>query len=315
MVVTISPPEKLDKTTVVRGLSCEWRGQTTEYEGQPVLVIENKHCRAVIAYQGAQVLEFQRRGHAPLLWLSEASNFLPKRAIRGGIPLCFPWFGQHPTDPSILSHGFARNLPWTLYHVTEDDSGHVLTFTFRDNEETRAIWPHAFNAMLEIRLGQLLELKFSVANVDKKPFDFTFAFHSYFAVDQIAQTKVVGLENTPFFDQLAPGKGFHQLERFPIEFHAETDRIYQRATGEYQIVQEHSKQRALIDAPDCSSAIVWNPWVEKTARLGDMDKDDWQNMLCVECGKVGAEVVTLGVSKVVSFTLTLASSFPEESLI
>lgn len=290
----------------INHLYFEQLGQTAGCEGQPVLRIENRHCRAVIAYQGAQVLQFQRHNHAPLLWLSPLSNFTPKHAIRGGVPLCFPWFGKHPTESKVPSHGFARNMPWLLQSVTESEQDHTLIFTLKDNDETRSIWPHAFNAMLEIRLGELLNLDFSIVNVDQNPFDFTFAFHSYFAIEHIARTQILGLENAPFLDQLKPENGFSQMESTPIRINQETDRIYQCNRGNYKIVQDHLNQHILIQSSNCPNVIVWNPWVEKTSKLGDMSADSWQNMLCVESGRI-MDVITLDVGQTINFHLTLSS--------
>ncbi len=307
MTSIMIPPEKLDRSTRIAGLHCEWRGQTTEQEGQPVWVVENQHCRAVIAYQGAQVLEYQRHDHPPLLWMSEAANYMPQRAIRGGIPLCFPWFGKHPTNPDIISHGFARNLPWSLHHAIADETGHVLYFTLQECDESLAIWPYRFQTMLEVHLGESLRLTFSVANSDETPFDFTFAFHSYFAVPDIDQVAVTGLEQVPFYNQLAPEAGYDQREADPIRFTAETDRIYQGGQGRYQIETGVDAHDIWVLAPECPSAVVWNPWVEKTARLGDMPPDAWQHMVCVECGRVGDEVVTLQPGQLVSYELVLAN--------
>ena len=290
----------------VAGLSASWRGQSID-AGLPVVEIDNPFCHAVVAYHGAQVLEYIPRGHAPLLWLSEQTHYSSHKAIRGGIPLCFPWFGAHPSDPKLPSHGFARTRAWQLAKAEADDDGHLLVFRLEDDESTRLLWPHGFVAELEMRFGAALTLTLQVTNRDSVPFDFTFAFHSYFSVADVTQTQVTGLENTSYLDQLAPQLGDQLSEATPIRFSAETDRIYQGGAGRYRIAQTDGKAFTQISSADATSVIVWNPWIDKAARLGDMNPNAWPQMLCVECGRVGTAPVSIAAGASATFTLTLES--------
>ena len=155
-----------------------------------------------------------------------------------------------------------------------------------------------------MRLGAEAVLTLHVSNRDAQPFDFSFAFHSYFAVADVRQTEVTGLEGAPYLDQLAPALGDQQRAQTPIRFNAETDRIYQGGSGQYQIVQA-GQATTQIDSADCGSVIVWNPWTDKAARLGDMHPEAWPAMLCVECGQVGAHVVTVAAGASAAFSLRL----------
>lgn len=273
--------------------------------GLPVLHIRNEFCSATISYQGAQVLHYQQTGESPLLWQSEPNSFQAGKAIRGGIPLCFPWFGQHPTQTDLPSHGFARNMDWQLQQATENAQGHHLTFVLRDNAATRLLWNHAFEAVMDIHLGEQLHFEFRVKNNDQHPFAFSFAWHSYFQIEDINQTQLHGLEHTRFLDQLCTSAGYNSGDTQPVSFSSETDRIYQQASGHYQI---KSALESTIDihSASCSSVVVWNPWSEKAARLNDMAKDAWKNMLCVECGQVDSATVQLAPAQLVSYQLTLS---------
>lgn len=278
------------------------QGVLTELD---VIEIDNPFCSAVIALQGAQVLHYQQKAKSselpipPLLWLSDNNSFAPQKAIRGGIPLCFPWFNKHPEYPNLASHGFARNLEWILESIIESADGHQVVLTLEQNMETLKVWPYSFKAQLAVHLGEQLSLRFSVKNTDKQAFEFKFLFHSYFAVDDIHQTQVMGLENTAFLDHLNPELD-NLREVDTIGFNAETDRLYSLASGRYRIMQP--SQSDILIQSDCSDAVVWNPWIEKTQRLGDMSADAWQQMLCVECGQV-SDPVMLAVGETRAFKM------------
>lgn len=286
------------------GIKSQWLAQDTE-AAMEAWVIDNPWCDAVIARQGAQVLHYQQKQKPPLLWLSKANQFQSAKAIRGGIPLCFPWFGKHPTQADLPSHGFARQMDWHLQQASENAQGHHLTFVLRDNAATRLLWDYAFEAVMEIRLGAQLEINFQVSNTDSQPFEFGFAWHSYFDIEDISQTQLTGLEGLAFLDQLLPEAGYSHADSQPVTFCAETDRIYQQAGGRYQI---RSAQQApiQIEAAKCSSVVVWNPWAEKAVRLGDMPEQSWKNMLCVECGQVGGANVHLEAGQTVCYAMVLS---------
>lgn len=242
------------------------------------------------------MLEFQATGRPPLLWLSERALYTPGKAIRGGIPLCFPWFGPHPGDPAKPAHGFARNRNWQLASASNNDGSHTLVFQLQDDADTRALWPHAFLAELHMEFGRELRLTLVVKNTGPQDFSFSFAFHSYFPVTDIAQARVEGLDGSRCIDQLASTRTPF-VHSGPIAFQGETDRIYLGANGNYRITDSAAARQTIIQAGNCHSAIVWNPWQEKTARLGDMQAEGWRRMLCVECGNVETDTLALAAGQ------------------
>lgn len=252
---------------------------------QPVIMIENQHAKAMIAIQGAQVLSYQALGKQPVLWLSDQAVMEAGQAIRGGIPLCFPWFGKHPAISTLPSHGFARNVLWRLVEGELNEAGHTLIFELGADEDTLIKWPYQFKAQLIVEVGQQLRLSLKVMNTDTQPFEFKFAYHSYFAINNIHHVQVTGLENTAFLDQLEPQLGDQLIETQSIRFTAETDRVYHQCSGQYKIAEDgDGTTDILIQATDSPDAVVWNPWIEKTQRLKDMNINSWQQMVCVECG-------------------------------
>lgn len=265
--------------------------------------IATPYCRALVSAQGAQVLEFQAVGKKPLLWLSDAAVYQPGRAIRGGIPLCFPWFGPAPGG-SGPAHGFARLLDWQLTEAENKPDALHLQFRLAASPATRAFWPQDFEATLGLSLGRVLQLQLAVANTGASAFSFSFAFHSYFPVSDIRRAQVDGLDGTPWLDQLDPQRTQH-VQQGPVGFAGETDRLHLHTAGEYCLVDGASGQAVRLSAPACRSAIIWNPGPEKTARLGDMAPNAWQGMACVECGNVGADAVSLPPGAAKLFTLLL----------
>lgn len=269
------------------------------------LQVETPLCSAVLSLQGAQLLQFQATGKSPLLWLSEDAIFKPGKSARGGIPLCFPWFGTH-ADTDKPAHGFARHRQWTLISASRDGDTVTLELELQSDAETKKLWPHDFIARQTLTLGRGITLTLKVENSGTFPFRFTFAQHSYFPVSDITRTRVDGLECHPYFDALQDWK-ILESEAAGIRFAAETDRVYEGAGGHYRIVDEAATTAIAIASDDCKSAIVWNPWIEKNARMGDMGVEGWRSMLCVESGNTGSDGITLAAGEQRAFTLKLAN--------
>ena len=174
----------------------------TEQGETKILQIHNHNCEAEISLQGAQVLKFfSKKLNKDLLWLSDLNQYQSGKAIRGGIPLCFPWFGGHVTDKSFPSHGFARNSVWTLLETLEDEIGHHLRFELKDSAATRQYWNYAFKLEMLIHCGETLKLELKLQNLDDKALEFSFAWHSYFPVNT-QQAQVMGLQYCNYIDQL-----------------------------------------------------------------------------------------------------------------
>lgn len=246
---------------------------------------------ATFSLQGGQLLSFRRPDQPPLLWLSERAQFLPGKAIRGGIPFCWPWFGPAPEGSGKPAHGFARTMPWRLTSLAAEEGAWVVRFQLSDNADTRALWPHSFEASLTYQLGRSIRIDFCVVNLDPTPFSMTYAFHTYFPVTDINQVEVSGLDGCVYLDQLQALE--RRRQQGVLRFDRECDRIYLDAGGEYLLRDLLNGSDLLIQTEHCASAIVWNPWRDKAARLADMDASAFQNMLCVECGNVAENQVVV----------------------
>ena len=162
--------------------------------GLPIVRVTGRAGSAEVYLHGAHVASWVPAGGAPVLWMSAASRFTPGTAIRGGIPICFPWFGPNAADATAPAHGFARVTEWQLSGAAEVGDDVVLTFHLTDSPATRAsAWPHPFEARYTVTVGATLRLELTVTNRDTVPVTVEEALHSYFAIDDIHRTTVAGL--------------------------------------------------------------------------------------------------------------------------
>ncbi len=239
--------------------------------------------RVVIARHGAQVLSWVAGGRERL-YLSPRSVMDGQAAIRGGIPVCFPQFNLRGTLPK---HGFARHLAWTLRpaHLGEDQAHLVLGLD--DSAMTRQWWDQAFEARLlvELRPGAL-QVELAVRNTDAKPLTFTGALHTYFAVSDVAQARLLGLGGRAEWDAVHDRHGTAAAE---LRFAGEFDRVYS-AAAQGCALHDGAHTLHIEQDMDWAHTVVWNPGAEKCARLQDMPEEGWQHMLCVEAAQVYAPV-------------------------
>ena len=259
--------------------------------GLPAVRVDVPACRGEVYLHGAHVTSWRPLG-AEVLWVSEAAVFAPGTAIRGGVPICFPWFAGGVDGTSTPAHGFARTTEWGLMGATTDGRWVELILGLTDTAQTRELWPYPFAADYRVRMGEdELALLLTVTNTGDEPFTVEEALHSYFAVGDIRSVQVQGLDGASYLD-MGPGadRGPH-VQAGPISFVGETDRTFQ-GTGATAVIRDG--ERSVTIARDGSdSAIVWNPWVDKSASMSDFGDDEWTGMVCVETANAKADAVTL----------------------
>ena len=229
-------------------------------------------CRA-----GAHLLSWHGADGLDRLFLSRRAEFAPGAAIRGGVPVVFPQFGDGP----LPKHGLARTRPWRQTRTAADQ----VEFTLDDDAATRAVWPHRIRLGLTARIGAgRLTVRLKVENRGEKPFPFTCALHTYFAVADIRQTTVAGLAGVPFLDSLR--NGVRELEtREQIPFTGEVDRIYVGAPDQGLAIRDAGHGRSLLlEKSGMPDAVLWNPWCEKARRLPDFLPEEYRRMVCLETG-------------------------------
>ena len=229
---------------------------------------------AQIVAQGAHLTRFQ-----DWFYLSPSAIFEAGTAIRGGIPLVFPWFGPNLRFPEAPAHGFARTAPWKLENQNEKGAIWCLS----QDDATSQFWPFAYQAQIEFSFGETLDLRFRIQNCDRRSFNFEFAFHAYFAVSDVRHVKLQGLDGCEFLDQI--DNLARHTQNNDVIFEGETDRIYLDTNGPLEIV-DGASGFVLRNLGGWRSTVVWNPWAEKAARLKDLGADQWPHFVCVECGAV-----------------------------
>jgi glucose-6-phosphate 1-epimerase len=251
--------------------------------GLPAVTVSTALGDALIYLHGAHVAHFQPHGSGPILFLSKKSLFAPGKAIRGGIPVIFPWFGPKKDDPKAPSHGFARTTPWTLGGVTQHPDQRVtISLTLRDDEATRARWPHAFELEYRVTVGAALTLELRVRNPGPDAFTFEEAFHSYYAVGDARRITIEGLAGRDYLDKTQNMSRFRQTDA-QLKIDRETDSHYLAASDTVTIIDPAAGQRRIrIEKENSDVTVVWNPWIEKAKAMSDLSPDDWQDFVCVE---------------------------------
>lgn len=272
----------------------------------PILLVENSHARARIALHGAQVLSFQVHGEQDLLWTSESAVYREGAAIRGGIPICWPWFGPSLQMPPLQAHGFARNHFWSLASVLEQSDGSsVLNFSLTDTAQTRQLWPHGFILSLAVVVGRNLSVSLTMTNTDSLPVQITAALHTYLRVSEISRIAIRGLENTRYIDTLAANAVLSSPEA--ITFAAETDRIYFDCEDEVVIDDPLWPRKIKVAKTGSRTTVVWNPWVEKSSKMADFDRGGYQNMVCVEATNAADDSIALAPGESHCLATTVSS--------
>jgi glucose-6-phosphate 1-epimerase len=243
--------------------------------------------------QGAQVTAWQPPDERPVLFTSANSAFAPERAIRGGVPIVFPWFGASRHTPTAPQHGFARTATWHLDGVETTGSGSLtLTLSLDDGDVGSPFWPDRFRAIYSVTFGQTLSLRLAVQNPAMHPILFEDALHSYFAISDVAEIAISGLAGATYIDKADAARRKVQTANL-VTITAETDRVYLDTSGQCVIEDRGWRRRIVVGKDGSASSVVWNPWAEKAAAMVDLGEDAWRGMVCVETGNIADNEVRL----------------------
>lgn len=270
----------------------------------PLLVINHPLCRAAISLQGAQLLAWQPKHEKPVIWLSEKSHFVKGKAIRGGVPVCWPWFA----DDARPAHGFARTELWSLLAHQDDDKGINLTFKLSDNDNTRRIWPHSFTLLLRFKLGRtcLIELEIFADHQS------TAALHSYFAISDIRQVNVTGLGGSYIDKVLKNQTGtLHGAQHFQQQ----VDRIFTQPEDVSLINDSKANRQICLYHSEHSDVVTWNPGAEQSCAMQDMSNSGYQRMVCVETARISKPLLNrqdLPARLAVSFEVIRSTDIPTQ---
>jgi len=270
---------------------------TAEANGMGVARIANSHAQSSIALQGAHIMTFQPNGEAPLIWLSPAAKLAPGKSIRGGVPVCWPWFGAHATESSFPAHGFARTVLWQVTASEALPDGRTrITFELPQGAIPSAQWPHACRVRLVVTVGQTLEVELITENTGNAPFNIGEALHTYLALSDVGNVRITGLEDCVYLDKADEFR--RKAQAGTITIASEVDRVYVNTEADCLIEDRGLKRHIRIAKRGSRSTVVWNPWIEKSVKMGDFGSDTgYRSMVCVESANAAENMVSVAPGK------------------
>ncbi len=262
-------------------------------DGLVLITIENQFSKASFSLQGGHLLSWQPKGQADVIWMSDEAVFAEACSIRGGTPICWPWFGAHPTENNFPAHGFARTNNWEVIETKSLSNGETYLL-IRLLQEDINVEHKVKGAVLEleIRVGEQLNMAMLTANTSEQTITIGGAFHTYFRISDIENVIIQGFEGNTFIDTL--DNWVEKTEADPIRINAEIDRIYfDSPDKDCLIVDTGLKRKIRISKQGSHSSVVWNPWIDKSIALGDMGVNGYRKMLCVESTNAATDIIEI----------------------
>lgn len=295
-------------------LNDQWAiGEAVRFEsgpgGLPVAILNSDLSSATLSLYGAHLLSFIPAGNTDLLWVSSHSPFEEGKAIRGGIPVCFPWFGPHPDGAPMPQHGFGRLMYWNPCATGKTETGVTfIELELLSNEETFRYFPGHFRATLRVELNQHCRVSLTVTNTGKESFELSGALHSYFRVSDIRNITVEGLQNLVYLEAGSDEK--HIQTDATLAFTGETNRRYLGITHECLLNDPGLNRSIRISKEGSRVNVVWNPWEAVCRTMKDMAPDDYLRFLCIEPANAvkGEDIILLkaGATHTLATTLQMA---------
>lgn len=251
--------------------------------------VKTAQCSGEVYLLGGHVTRWKPAGAEEVVWMSQHSLFQAGKAIRGGVPVCFPWFGAKADDPKAPSHGFVRNREWQLESISSGDGAVTVSLLTRDDESTKKWWAADFELRLKAIFGAQLSLELQLTNTGKEALRAEEALHAYFTVGDAREISIAGLDSTDYLDKVE--NYVRKTQAGPIKITSETDRVYLGTTHDVEILDPVLDRRIRIAKRNSRNSVVWNPWVEKARSLSDFGDDEWTQMVCVEPSNVAENAV------------------------
>lgn len=279
-------------------------------EGQGGLArcnLKTEAAEASIYLHGAHLTSFKPTGGEELLFMSEASWYEVDKPIRGGVPICMPWFGPKPDNADAPNHGFFRLLPWEVESAAPLPDGRVqLHLSLESSDATRAYWPHDFHARFTLTIGTTLDMALTFKNTDDQALTITQALHTYFKVNDVNKVRVLGVENASYISKTEGGQLSQQPEE-PLRFTKETDRVFVDNDATTTLVDPGLDREIVIEKSGSNSTVVWNPWIDKSAAMPDFGDDEWPQMVCIETANALQNAITVepGKSHTIRATISI----------
>ena len=258
--------------------------------GLKKIILNNDCAEAEIYLHGANLTHFQPKGEEPVIFNAKESQISTSKTVHAGIPICWPWFGAHPTESSKPQHGFARDMLWQLKSARMlDNNATEIVLSLKENAYSLALWPYSFELELTFTIGNTLSVALKTLNTSAMAFTLTQALHSYFAIGDIEKVGLRGLEETPFVDYADAKKEKSEAESLQID--RMINRVYYPTDAACTLHDPLLKRTIVVEKEGSRSTTVWNPWEENG--IHDLPGDTFRNFLCIETTNALGDARTL----------------------
>jgi len=296
--------EELDRRFEIPGIAQVVEGKG----GLPKVRITSPEAAGEMYTHGAHVTSWTPAGGEEVLFLSSQTRWEHGHAIRGGIPICFPWFGGKADDPKAPAHGLVRTKAWQLEAIAQVGGAVTVSMFTESDESTKRWWPAEFRLVHRATFGRELSLKLEVTNTGKTSLRFEEALHTYHRVGNIEMTRVRGLDKVQYLDKTDSNR--KKVQRGEIAIVSETDRVYLNTQDPVELEDTVLRRRTRVIKQNSLTTVVWNPWVQKAQALSDLGDDEWMQMICIETSNVAdfALVLAPGQQHTMEAVVKLADS-------
>lgn len=296
--------DELNRRFAIDGIAAITAGQG----GLPKVRVTCFGAEADIYLHGAQVTSWHPSGAEEVIFLSEHSRFEDGKAIRGGIPICFPWFRAKNDDPNAPAHGFVRTKAWRLDAIEQEPGSVIVTLSTESDEETRRWWPHEFRLAHRITVGAELKMELTLTNTGSSRLRFEEALHTYHRVGEVEKIHVAGLDGVAYLDNTDDNR--EKMQRGDIVMTQPMDNAYLNTENTLEFSDPVLRRRVQIVKSGSRSTVVWNPWENGAKALADLGDDEWRRFACVEASNILSCAVSLapGEQHTMTATIRVASS-------
>jgi glucose-6-phosphate 1-epimerase len=300
----ISVAEELDRRFGISGIARVCQGKN----GLLRLQISHSKVEGEMYLHGAQVTSWKPAGSDEVLFVSTNSRWQEGQAIRGGIPICFPWFRAKAHDAKAPAHGLVRTKGWQLESIVEDTSGICVTMSTESDEQTQRWWPAHFRLVHRVVFGPELTLELTCTNTGKSDLRFEEALHTYNRVSDVANVRLEGLDAVEFLDNTDSNRSKVQYGDFTVA--SPTDNAFIGTQNDVDLIDPKLRRHIRLKKANSLTTVVWNPWSEGAARLGDLGDGEWTQFLCVEASNILDASVTLAAGGSHTMTAVMSTAKP-----
>jgi glucose-6-phosphate 1-epimerase len=278
-----------------------------ENESGPHVRITTKSCAAAMHLHGAQITSWKPANSQEIIFLSSKARFTEGQAIRGGIPICFPWFRAKSDDPKALAHGFVRTKNWNLESIKSENESVAVTMSTESDDSTKKYWLADFQLKLRATFGAELKLELTTTNRGATPFRYEEALHTYYHVGDIHHARIQGLDNATYLDNTDANK--EKTQSGDVAISAATDNAYVNNESSLDLIDPVLNRRIHVEKQNSRTTVIWNPWEAAANKMSDMGEGEWKKMLCAEGANILENAVTLcpGAHHTTTVTMTVTS--------